>query len=64
MISKKRALVYSVILVIVTVICTTMFQLTLGNKVIISKGLYEAYSKYDKLLGLENVIEDEYYQKV
>jgi carboxyl-terminal processing protease len=41
-----------------------MFQITLGNKVIISKNLYELYSKYDKLLGLENVIESEYYQKV
>ena len=40
-----------------------MFQITLGNKVIISKNLYELYSKYDKLLGLENVIESEYYQK-
>ena len=64
MISKKRALIYSIILVIVTIICTSMFQITLGNKVIISKNLYELYSKYDKLLGLENVIESEYYQKV
>ena len=64
MISKKRALIYSIILVIVTIICTSMFQITLGNKVIISKNFYELYSKYDKLLGLENVIESEYYQKV
>ena len=64
MISKKRALIYSVILVIVTVICTTMVQLTFGNKVIISKGLYETYSKYDKLLGLENIIEEDFYQEV
>lgn len=64
MISKKKALIYSVILVIVTVICTTMVQLTFGNKVIISKGLYETYSKYDKLLGLENIIEEDFYQEV
>ena len=43
MISKKRALIYSIILVIVTVIGTTMFQITLGNKVIISEILYESY---------------------
>ncbi len=64
MISKKRALIYSVILVIATVICTNIFQLALGNRVIISKDLYKTYSKYDKLLGLENVIEGEYYQEV
>ena len=64
MISKKRALIYSIILVIITVICTSLFQLTLGNKVIISKDLYESYSKYDKLLGLESLIEKDYYQEV
>ena len=41
-----------------------MVQLTFGNKVIISKGLYETYSKYDKLLGLENIIEEDFYQEV
>ena len=64
MISKKRALIYSIILVIITVICTSLLQLTLGNKVIISKDLYESYSKYDKLLGLESLIEKDYYQEV
>lgn len=64
MISKKRALIYSIILVIVTAIGTTMFQITLGNKVIISKDLYESYAKYNKLLGLEEMIQGDYYQEV
>lgn len=64
MISKKRALIYSIILVIVTIIGTTMFQITLGNKVIISKDLYESYAKYNKLLGLEERIQEDYYQEV
>ena len=64
MISKKRALIYSIILVIVTVIGTTMFQITLGNKVIISKDLYESYAKYNKLLGLEELIQEDYYKEV
>ena len=45
MISKKRALIYSVILIVITATFTTMFNLTLGNKVIISKDLYTTYSK-------------------
>lgn len=64
MISKKRALIYSIILVIITIIGTTLFQVTLGNKVIVSKDLYESYSRYNKLLGLEGLIEEEYYQEV
>lgn len=64
MISKKRALIYSIILVIVTVIGTTIFQITLGNKVIISKDLYESYAKYNKLLGLEELIQEDYYKEV
>ena len=64
MISKKRAFIYSIILVIVTIIGTTMVQLTLGNKVIISKNLYESYAKYNKLLGLEELIEEDYYKEV
>ena len=64
MISKKRALIYSIILVIVTIIGTTAFQITLGNKVIISKDLYESYAKYNKLLGLQECIQEDYYQEV
>lgn len=63
MISKKKALIYSVILVIVTIVATTMFQLTIGNKVIISKDLYESYAKYNKLLGLEEIIQGDYYKE-
>ena len=64
MISKKRVLIYSIILIIVTVIVTNMFQITLGNKVIISKGIYESYAKYNKLLGLEELIQKDYYKEV
>lgn len=64
MISKKRALIYSVILIVITATFTTMFNLTLGNKVIISKDLYKTYSKYNKLLGLEDIIESDYYKEV
>ena len=63
MISKKRVLIYSIILIIVTVIVTNMFQITLGNKVIISKGIYESYAKYNKLLGLEELIQKDYYKE-
>ncbi len=64
MISKKRALIYSIFLVIVTIIGTSMFQITFGDKVIISKELYESYAKYNKLLGLEELIKEDYYQEV
>lgn len=64
MISKKRALIYSVILIVITATFTTMFNLTFGNKVIISKDLYTTYSKYNKLLGLEDIIESDYYKEV
>lgn len=64
MISKKRALIYSIFLVIVTIIGTSMFQITYGDKVIISKELYESYAKYNKLLGLEELIKEDYYQEV
>ena len=64
MISKKRALIYSIILIIVTIIGTNVFQITLGNKVIISKDLYESYAKYNKLLGLEDLIQKDYYKEV
>lgn len=64
MISKKRALIYSIVLIIVTIIGTTMFQVAFGDKVIISKELYESYAKYNKLLGLEELIKEDYYQEV
>ena len=64
MISKKRALIYSIVIVVVTAICTSLIQITIGNKVIISKDLYESYSKYNKLVGLEELIKKDYYQQV
>ena len=64
MISKKKAIFLGVILVIITAMVTSAFQLTLGNKVVISKELYEDYKKYDKLLGLESIIKQDFYKKV
>ena len=55
-ISKKKAIFLGVILVIITAMVTSAFQLTLGNKVVISKELYEDYKKYDKLLGWTDYI--------
>lgn len=63
MISKKKAIFLGVILVIITAMVTSAFQLTLGNKVVISKELYEDYKKYDKLLGLESIIKQDFYKK-
>ncbi|HBF0940975.1 TPA: S41 family peptidase [Clostridioides difficile] len=63
-ISKKKAIFLGVILVIITAMVTSAFQLTLGNKVVISKELYEDYKKYDKLLGLESIIKQDFYKKV
>lgn len=62
-ISKKKAIFLGVILVIITAMVTSAFQLTLGNKVVISKELYEDYKKYDKLLGLESIIKQDFYKK-
>ncbi len=64
MISKKKALIYCIIVTIITVICTNIFQITLGNKVVISRDIYESYAKYDKLLGLEQLIQNDYYQEI
>ncbi len=64
MISKKKALIYCIIVTIITVICTNIFQIILGNKVVISRDIYESYAKYDKLLGLEQLIQNDYYQEI
>lgn len=63
MISKKKAIIYGIVLVIVTALFTSTFQVALGNKVVISKDIYESYKKYNKMIGLEGTIKDDFYQK-
>ncbi|MGL4913394.1 MAG: S41 family peptidase, partial [Romboutsia sp.] len=35
----------------------------LGNRVVVSKDVYEGYKKYNKLIGLEGVIKEDFYQE-
>lgn len=63
MISKKKAIIYAVVLVIVTALFTSTFQLAVGDKVVVSKDVYEGYEKYNKLVGLEGLIKEDFYQK-
>ncbi len=64
MISKKRAVAYGVVLVIGTAILTSTLQIALGNKVVISKDTYEIYKKYNKMLGLEQLVKEDFYKDV
>jgi len=64
MISKKRAVIYGVVLVLVTALFTSTLQIAIGNKVVISKGVYESYKKYNKMLGLESLVKEDFYEKV
>ena len=63
MISKKKALIYGIVLVMITALATSTFQMSVGNKVIVSKSNYEEYKRYSKLLGLKQMIEADYYKK-
>lgn len=63
MMSKKRAIVYGVILVVVTALFTSTLQIAVGNKVVVSKDIYESLKKYSKMLALESIIDDEFYQE-
>ena len=63
MISKKRAIIYGVVLVIITYIITSAFNIAIGGKVVISKATYEEYKKYNKMIALENMVEEDFYQK-
>ena len=63
MISKKRAIMYGVVLVIITYIITSAFNIAIGGKVVISKATYEEYKKYNKMIALENMVEEDFYQK-
>ena len=64
MISKKKAILYAVILVILTAILTSTLQIGIGNKVVISEELYNEYKKYNEMIALEQLVEDEFYQDV
>lgn len=63
MISKKKAIIYGIVLVVVTALFTSTFQIALGNKVVVSKDMYEDYKKYNKMIGLEGMIKEDFYQK-
>ena len=45
MISKKKAIIYGVLLVVITFLITSTLNIALGGKVVISKETYEAYKK-------------------
>lgn len=61
MISKKKAFVIGVLLVLVTAFLTSNINIALGNQVVVEKGTYEQYKKYNKLLALESIIKDDFY---
>ncbi len=63
MISKKRAIIYGVIIALVTAIFTSTLQVAIGDRVVISKEVYNSYKKYNKMLGLEGAIKEDFYQK-
>ena len=52
MISKKKAIIYGVLLVVITFLITSTLNIALGGKVVISKETYEAYKKYNKMIAL------------
>ena len=63
MISKKKAIIYGIVLVIVTALFTSTLQIVIGDRVVVSKEMYEGYKKYNKMVGLEGVIKEDFYQK-
>ena len=56
MISKKKAIIYGVLLVVITFLITSTLNIALGGKVVISKETYEAYKKYNKMIALEEEV--------
>lgn len=63
MISKKKAIIYGIVLVVITAMFTSTLQIGLGNKVVVSRDIYEGYKKYNKLLGLEGVVKEDFYKE-
>ncbi|WFD10665.1 S41 family peptidase [Tepidibacter hydrothermalis] len=64
MISRKKAVVWGVALVLISSILTMNIELAFGDKVLVSKEAFNEYKKYNKLYSLEQVIEDNYYTDV
>ena len=62
MISKKKAIIWSILLVVITALLTSTVQIAMGNRVVISKDLYNEYKKYNKLIGLQEIVEDDFYK--
>ena len=63
MISKKKAIIYGVLLVVITFMITSTLNIALGGKVVIPKETYEAYKKYNKMIALEELVKDDFYQE-
>lgn len=64
MISKKRGFVYGAFLVVTTAVLTSTLNIAIGNKVVISKETYELYKKYNKMIGLEELVKEDFYKPV
>ncbi len=64
MISKKKAILYAIILIVVTAILTSTLQIALGKRVVISEDLYNEYKKYNEMIALEELVQNEFYQEV
>ncbi len=64
MISKKRAVIYGVVLVVITALFTSTIQIAFGNKVVVSKEIYEGYKKYNKMVGLESLVKEDFYEEI
>ena len=64
MISKKKAVISAILLVTITFLFTNMFNVTLGNKVMVSKSDYEEFQKLSKVRFLKESIQDEFYKDV
>jgi carboxyl-terminal processing protease len=64
MISKKKAVVIGIVLVLVTSILTFMitntFEVVLGERVVVSKADYENLKDVEKLLGLKEYVKKNY----
>ena len=63
MISKKRAIIYGAVLVVITFMVTSIFNIAIGGKVVIPKETYEAYKKYNKMIALESLVKEDFYQE-
>ena len=50
-------------LIVITFLITSTLNIALGGKVVISKETYEAYKKYNKMIALEELVKDDFYQK-